>query len=74
MHPVGFEPTMCFTNRIMSPVQSTTLPWMLKNILNQTNSTFYLYMHKKKSCAVKKICLIAIYPLLSSRTSHLVAM
>ena len=37
MHPVGFEPTMFFRNRIMSAVQSTPLPWMLfkKTVLNQ---------------------------------------
>ena len=37
MHPVGFEPTMSFRNRIMSAVQSTPLPWMLlkkKIVLN----------------------------------------
>lgn len=29
LHPVGFEPTLSFRSRIMSAVQSTTLPWML---------------------------------------------
>ena len=41
LHPVGFEPTLFFRSRIMSAVQSTTLPWMLcilkmnNNALNQ---------------------------------------
>lgn len=43
LHPVGFEPTLFFRSRIMSAVQSTTLPWMLyilkmkNNALNQIN-------------------------------------
>ena len=28
LHPVGFEPTTSLRNRIMSAMQSTTLPWM----------------------------------------------
>ena len=43
MHPVGLEPTTFFRSRIMSAVQSTPLPWMLrflnmaKNLLKKFN-------------------------------------
>lgn len=38
LHPVGFEPTLFFRNRIMSAVQSTTLPWMLYNLKMKNNA------------------------------------
>ncbi len=46
MHPVGFEPTIGVTCRIMSPVQSTTLPWMQKK--KYSKKFFFIYNNTKK--------------------------
>ena len=51
MHPVGFEPTLFFRNRIMSAMQSTTLPWMLfykiKNSLHFIISKMELFANSE---------------------------
>lgn len=51
LHPVGFEPTTFFRSRIMSAVQSATLPWMLciltmikKRIKNINPFDFFLLL------------------------------
>lgn len=46
MHPVGFEPTLSFENRIMSAMQSTTLPWMLLSYYGKISNIMKFYIMK----------------------------